>query len=104
MMKQNTITRDSLAKAVKRNSGIAINKASDILDTLLDTIIENVKAGKNVKLRLFGMFYSKKKNSRIGRNPKTMKEAVIPARVVFKFKAAPTLKKRVNSNITQVSA
>lgn len=104
LLKQNTVTRDSLAKAIKRDSGIAINKAADILDSFLTKIVNNVKDGRKVKIRLFGNFYGKKKSARVGRNPKTMKSATIPARTVFKFKVAPTLKKRINSNITQISA
>lgn len=101
--KQNTVTRESLAKAIKRNNGVAVNQGAKIVDKLFDAIIDNIKKGNQVKLRLFGIFYSKKKNSRIGRNPKTMKEATIPARQVMKFKIAPTLKKRINSNINQIS-
>jgi len=96
---QNTVTRETLAKAIKRKTGIGVSKSSVILDEILDTIIASVKAGKQVKIRLFGSFYTKRKNERMGRNPKTMVEAKIPARTVVKFKVAPTLKKKINSNI-----
>lgn len=103
LLKKNTITRESLARAIKRDTGLGINHAAVVVDKFIETICSTLSEGKQVKIRLFGMFYSKKKNKRIGRNPKTMKEAVIPARNVVKFKVAPTLKKRINSNISQIS-
>ncbi len=103
LLKKNTITRESLARAIKRDTGLGINHASVIVDNFIDIICKTLEEGRQVNIRLFGKFYSKKKNQRIGRNPKTMKEAVIPARKVVKFKVAPTLKKRINSNINQIS-
>ena len=97
--KKNTVTRESLARAIKRETGITVNKASTVVDQIIDTIINAIRNDQIVKIRLFGTFTTKNKNARIGRNPKTMIEAEIPARKVVKFKVAPTLKKRINSNI-----
>lgn len=97
--KKNTVTRESLARAVKRETGIAVNKASTLVDQLLGIILEAIRNDVDVKIRLFGTFTTKTKAKRIGRNPKTMVEAEIPERKVVKFKVAPTLKKRINSNI-----
>ncbi len=103
LMKKETVTRESLARAIKRDTGLGINHASEIVDKFIDSICSALTSGDQVKIRLFGLFYSKKKNKRIGRNPKTMKEALIPERNVVKFKVAPTLKKRINSNISQIA-
>lgn len=97
-----TITRDSLARAVKRETGINISKSSDIVDQFVDAVINPIKVGLKVKIRLFGIFYTKTKGQRIGRNPKTMEDAIIPERTVVKFKVAPTLKKRINNSIKMI--
>lgn len=101
--KQNTVTRESIARAIKRDSGIAINQASDLVDQVLNMFIDSICNGTNVKIRLFGSFTIKNKKARIGRNPKTMEEATIPARTVVKFRVAPTLKMRINDNINMIS-
>jgi integration host factor subunit alpha len=103
LIRKNTITREYLSKAIKKNTGIGANKAAKVVDDLIDVLIASIKEGKEVKLRLFGSFTTKKKNERVGRNPKTMEEAVIPSRKVVKFKVAPTMKKRINSNIQNMS-
>jgi integration host factor subunit alpha len=103
LFKKNTLTRESLAKAIKRETGIPSNKSSKIVDQLVNIMILAINDDKEVKIRKFGSFKTRKKNERIGRNPKTMVHAKIPARRVIKFKVAPTLKKRINSNIHQIN-
>jgi len=103
LLKKNTVTRETLAKAIKRETGLNIQNSSSIVDKFIDAMCGSIQEGKQVKIRLFGYFYSKKKNQRIGRNPKTMQEAIIPERQVVKFKVAPTLKKRINNSIKQTS-
>ncbi len=98
-MKKNTLTREHLARAIKRDTGMPINRALDIVDQVFQSLVGALTDKKTVKIRLFGSFTTKRKNSRIGRNPKSLVEAVIPERTVVKFKVAPTLKKRINSNI-----
>jgi integration host factor subunit alpha len=102
IIKKNTITREFLAKSIKSDLGLPLNQAATLVDQIFDQMVSAINKGKKIKIRMFGTFYSKKKNQRVGRNPKTMKEAVIPARQVVKFKVAPTLKKRINSNIQQI--
>lgn len=97
--KKNTLTREHLARAIKRNTGLPINRALAIVDQIFDNLIKALLDDKTVKIRLFGTFNTKHKTSRIGRNPKSLVEAIIPERKVVKFKVAPTLKKMVNSNI-----
>jgi integration host factor subunit alpha len=98
-MEKTTVTRDKVARAIKRETGVNIKKAAEILDDALLAIIDKLKYDKLVSIRLFGTFSTSQKKQRVGRNPKTMKEAVIPARKVVRFKVSPTLKKRINDNI-----
>lgn len=98
-LKKNTVTRETLARAIKRETGLAINRASHLVDQFLDTLVDAVCKNRPIKIRLFGTFVTRLKKARIGRNPKTLEQAQIPARKIVKFKVAPTLKKRINSNI-----
>lgn len=97
-----TITRDHLAKSIKQSTGLQINRASKIVDRIIDCISDGLIEGKEVKIRLFGSFLRKAKNSRTGRNPVTMEEVLIPARTVVKFRVASTLRKRINNNINLI--
>ncbi|MCE2993244.1 MAG: HU family DNA-binding protein [Alphaproteobacteria bacterium] len=98
-MKKNTITREHLARAIKRETGLPINRSLELVDQVFTSMSSSLVDGEDVKIRLFGSFSTKRKNARVGRNPKNLKEALIPERTVVKFKVAPTLKKRINTNI-----
>lgn len=101
--KKSTLTREHLARAIKRDTGLPINRSLDIVDQVFDSLVGELADNGTAKLRLFGTFSTKRKNARVGRNPKSLVEAIIPERIVVKFKVAPTLKKRINNNIHLIS-
>jgi integration host factor subunit alpha len=100
--KQNTVTREYLARTIKAEVGLTSGQSAKIIDDIINTIIGNICKKVDIKIRLFGTFTSKSKKERLGRNPRTMAETIIPARQVVKFKVAPTLKKRINENIESI--
>ena len=64
---------------------------------IIDIIIEGLQLDKKVKIHNFGTFKLNKKNSRIGRNPKTKEEFNISSRNVITFKASKVLLKHINN-------
>jgi len=69
----------------------------NILEDMFDIILQSLKDKGKVKISNFGTFILRYKKSRIGRNPKTKKEAVISERNVILFKPAKFLKNKINN-------
>ena len=69
----------------------------NILEDMFEIILESLKEKGKVKISNFGTFILRYKKSRIGRNPKTKKEAVISERNVILFKPAKFLKNKINN-------
>lgn len=67
-----------------------------VIDTFLDTIMEQVAAGEKVNLFGFGTFEAKDRPERIGRNPRDGSELKIAASRAPKFKAASAFKNALN--------
>jgi integration host factor subunit alpha len=67
------------------------------VELLLKEITDCLERSETVKLSSFGSFVVRKKGQRIGRNPKTGKEAPISPRRVMVFKPSAILKQRINS-------
>ena len=67
-----------------------------LLEDFFDIILQNLKKSKKVKIAKFGTFEIRKKNSRIGRNPKTKEKKIISQRNVVLFKPSKELKKKIN--------
>ena len=61
---------------------------------------ESLERGETLKLSSFGSFSVRKKNKRIGRNPKTGEEVLISPRKVIVFRPSQVLKSRINKNRT----
>jgi len=68
---------------------------------MLEEISDCIERGETVKLSSFGSFVVREKGQRMGRNPKTGKEAVISARRVLMFKPSAVLGQRINGVITK---
>jgi integration host factor subunit alpha len=92
-----TVTRVNITEAIYEKIGLSRKDSSDVLDMVIDEIRNELAKGKDVKIASFGTFSLRKKNARVGRNPRTGVEAEISARTVISFKPSLGLRKAVNS-------
>ncbi len=69
--------------------------AERAVETMIDCIADSLKKGKEVSIAGLGIFATKTRNARTGRNPRTGETIDIPAMRVPKFRAAKALKDAV---------
>jgi integration host factor subunit beta len=91
------MTKAELVDEVSRNSDLNKKDAEVIVQTVLDSIVDSLKAGEKVELRGFGSFRLRSRASRQGRNPKTGEKVFVPAKRVPYFKPGKELKTLINS-------
>jgi integration host factor subunit alpha len=84
-----------LSEAVFREVGLSRNESSQLVESVLDHISDALVSGESVKISSFGTFSIRDKAARVGRNPKTGKEAPIPPRRVLTFRPSHLMKDRV---------
>jgi integration host factor subunit alpha len=92
------LTRVDLDAAVYEKGGLSRSESLALVELVLKEITDALEKGETVKLASFGSFIVRKKNQRIGRNPKTGIEVPISARRVIVFKPSPILKQQTNGN------
>ena len=92
------LTKKDLVNLIYMQIGFSKKISENLIDDFFQSIIDNLLHEKNLKLSRFGTFSIRKKKSRIGRNPKTKKEAIISERNVVLFKPSKEFKDLVNSN------
>lgn len=86
-----------LANTLKeRVGGMSKKEAIQLIDLVLDTIREALLDNENVKVSGFGTFAVRKKQARVGRNPHTGQELVIPSRRILTFKPSQVLREELN--------
>jgi integration host factor subunit alpha len=90
------LTKKDLVNLIYMQIGFSKQISENLIDDFFQTIIQNLSKEKSLKLSKFGTFSIRQKKSRIGRNPKTKKEAMILERNVVLFKPSKEFKDFVN--------
>ena len=91
------LTKKEIVKSLYMQIGYSKRICETLLDDFFDILLEKLIENNKVKISGFGTFSLKHKKKRIGRNPKTKKEAIIEQRNVITFKASKELKKYIHS-------
>ena len=68
-----------------------------IVNTFYSAISDALADGNRVELRGFGAFSLKKREARIGRNPKSGEAVNVPEKVAIFYKPGKDLKNRMNN-------
>jgi len=91
------MTKSELIDAVAlANGDITRKEAEFVVTTIFSSISEELAKGGRIELRGFGSFSVKKREARIGRNPKTGDAVEVPSKTVPHFKPGKELRERVD--------
>jgi len=89
------MNKADLVEKVHEVLGDTKASAERAVDTLVEAIVEDLKAGNEVSIAGLGIFSTKMRPARQGRNPRTGESIQIQAMRVPKFRAAKALKDAV---------
>ena len=92
------LTRNKLAERINIKLGYSKEEAKEFIEVFLNYIKVNINLKKNIKISKLASFKIVSKKERIGRNPKTGKEALISERKVVSCKFSKNLKNKINSD------
>jgi len=87
------MNKAELAEKLAERLGVTKKQAEDFIENFEQIVTDTIKAGGEVTLTGFGSFMSKRREARMGVNPRNPTERIqIPAVTVPKFKAGKALK------------
>ena len=91
------MTRSELIKRLAAaNPHLHLRDIERIVDTVFEQIGLALSRGERVELRGFGMFSTRGRGERVGRNPRTGAKVVVPGKAVPRFKVGKELLERLN--------
>jgi integration host factor subunit alpha len=93
---RNNTHKENIINNIYNKVGLPSNYAAKLVNDLLSILISDIIAQKTFKIKNFGTFNLRKKNKRIGRNPKNKIKYEVLERNVIIFKAAEELKRKLN--------
>ena len=89
------MNKSELIGLVAEHSGMTKKDTERVINAAIDAITASLVKGEKVQISGFGVFETKDRESRIGRNPHTKEAIDIPATRVPTFKASKALKDTV---------
>ncbi len=92
------IKSELIQKIADENPHLYQRDVERIVGTVFDEIISAMAHGHRVELRGFGAFSVKRRNARIGRNPRTGDAVPVEEKHVPFFKTGKLLRDRMNGN------
>jgi len=90
------IRSELIQKVAEENPHLFQRDVERIVNTIFEEIIEAMARGDRVELRGFGAFSVKKRDARIGRNPRTGEAVEVDQKHVPFFKTGKLLRDRLN--------
>ena len=91
------MTKRELVIQVSEKMGFTQNEVAAIVQATLDAICDSLSEGQRLEIRNFGVFEVKRRDARIGRNPRTGEEVPIAEKRVATFKPGKALKELVQT-------
>tara|TARA_S200000501_G_scaffold94050_1_gene87377 strand:- start:499 stop:792 length:294 start_codon:yes stop_codon:yes gene_type:complete len=92
------LTKKNIINSIYMQIGFSKKISETLLEDIFELILKNIIKYQKVKISKFGTFTLRKKNQRIGRNPKTKEIKMISARNVILFKPSKEFKEFINNN------
>ncbi|MEM7202781.1 MAG: HU family DNA-binding protein [Planctomycetota bacterium] len=93
-----TITKKELVNRIAEQTGVTKIVAKEIIQSFLDSIIDELAEGNRLEFREFGVFETKLRAARRAQNPRTLEKVSVPQKRIVKFKVGRLMRKRVSSD------
>ena len=90
------MNKAELVAAVAERAGLSRSQASAAVEATIESIVDTLKNGADVRLVGFGTFQVVKRAGGVGRNLRTGEAIRIPASRTPKFRAGQVLKDAIN--------
>lgn len=90
------IKSELVQRIAERNPHLYQRDVENVVNAILDEIVETMARGDRVELRGFGAFSVKRRNARVGRNPRTGAHVEVDEKCVPFFKTGKELRERLN--------
>ncbi len=97
------IKSELVLKVAEQNPHLYQKDVENIVNSILDSITSALAGGDRVELRGFGTFTPKKRDARLGRNPRTGEPVDIAGKNVPTFKQSKDMKARLNPKEIKVA-
>ncbi|MEW5757953.1 MAG: HU family DNA-binding protein [Candidatus Omnitrophota bacterium] len=94
MERTKKMTKKDIVIKISEQTGLKQIDVKKVVQKTFDTIVDALSKGEKIELRNFGVFKTKERRARAGRNPRTGEIVPVPARKVVVFKSGLVMKQQ----------
>lgn len=94
-MSEEKLNTNELIRLTASRTGNTIRETTDTVEAFLDVLESNMVGGKKVSLSKIGIFSTKVRAARVGRNPQNGDSLDLPEKTVVVFKPAKALRESI---------
>jgi len=91
-----TVTKKELVHRIAERTGVTKVVAKEVIQSFLNSIIDELAEGNRLEFREFGVFESRERAARLAQNPRTLEKVPVPAKRIVKFKVGRLMRKKVS--------
>lgn len=95
---KSVLTKEDLIRDISRACDLTLTDSQQVLDGMFGGMVKALSESDRIEIRGFGIFFSRDRKARTGRNPKTGARVDVPEKKVGRFKPAKELLRIVNGN------
>lgn len=95
------MNKAQLIRSISISMDITLDKSTEIVNAIIQSIQTSLKNGDKVELIGFGTFFIRKRGARKAHNPKTLQSVSVPERRIVKFKTGLYLHNAINKKSTE---
>ena len=92
------IKSELVQRIAENNPHLYQRDVENIVNAILDEIVAALARGDRVELRGFGAFSVKRRDARVGRNPRTGDSVSVEEKYIPFFKTGKQLRERLNTD------
>ena len=101
-MTDNIVTKAQIIDIVAAQVSTTKVTATKVVEAFVNTVIDEVAKGNKISINKFGVFETRHRSARKGRNPQTGEEITIEASTTPGFKASKNFKDKVSQLVEQL--
>ena len=91
------VTKSELIEKISETLKLPAGKAEAIVNTIFDSMVKALERGEGIEIRGFGSFSINRRPPRMGRNPRSGEQVLIPEKLVPHFKPGKALREAVDA-------
>ncbi len=104
-MHPDAMTRSDLVALLAERSGQLTHRDAEFaVKTMLDAMSDALARGHRIEIRGFGSFAINRRPPRVGRNPRSGEQVIIPEKLVPHFKPGKALREAVDQSTADAEA